>query len=230
MENKNRIIIATIFLNIILLTSFVNIVRAQDETDYPLVLKQNDELVWEVTELDEYYFKNVFGTEPNYEKGDKIRMIITDIYEGAIQWSITTETWDYKREWGERGETQTYPLYKNPIQYDDYIFILTPVEDYLEEALTNLPTEYSVSGASITKIEKSRIGVDYRWEKQFDSKGVLHRETIYDFDDPRKIVVRVEGGYRIIPMGPYFLTFTFIALFALIVVSLRSKKFNLVHK
>ncbi|MFW9937275.1 MAG: hypothetical protein ACFFD5_06475 [Candidatus Thorarchaeota archaeon] len=199
--------------------------NAQEEEDFFLQLSEGDELVWEVTELNDYYFRNTFGSEPNFEKGDKIRFVITDLYEGAIQWSITIEQWDYKFDWGERGDIKTYELLKNPIQFNDYIFILTPTDDYLQEAMTNLDTNiYSVSGNSITKRVKSEIGVDYRWRKQFDTNGVITRETVYTYDQDI-IIVEVEGGYRVIPFGFYFIGFMLFSLLALILINFRKKKF-----
>lgn len=215
-----------IFINLITFSICFNLnVNAQEEQEFFMQLSEGDELVWEVTELNDYYFRNTFGSEPNFQKGDKMRMVITDLYEGAIQWSITTEQWDYKDDWGERGNTIIYELFKNPIQFDDYIFVLTPTDDYLQEAMTNLDTNiYSVSGNSISKRVKSDIGVDYRWRKQFDTKGVIIRETVYTYDLDI-IIVEVEGGYRLIPFGFYFIGFMLFALSALIIITFRKKRF-----
>ena len=227
MEQKHKFILIVIFINLITISMCFNInVRAQeDEQEFFMGLNEGDELVWEVTELNEYYFRNTFGSEPNFEKGDKIRIVISELYEGAVEWSITTERWDYKEEWGERGDTVVYELFKNPIQFNDYIFILTPTDDYLQEAMTNLDTNiYSVSGNSITKRVKSDIGVDYRWRKNFDTKGVLSRETVFTYDLDI-VIIMIEGGYRVIPFGFYFLGFMAFALTALIIINFRKKKF-----
>jgi hypothetical protein len=200
-------------------------VKAQEEEqEFSMRLNEGDELVWEVKEINEYYFITTFGSEPNFEKGDRIRIVITDLYEGTIQWSITTEEWDYKDDWGERGESRTYEVFKNPIQFDDYIFILTPTDDYLQEALTNLDTNiYSVSANSITKRVKSEIGVDYRWRKHFDIRGVLSRETVYTYDLDI-IIIQIEGGYKVISFGFYFVGFIIFALSSLIIFGLKKKK------
>ncbi|MFX0060099.1 MAG: hypothetical protein ACFE85_15365 [Candidatus Hodarchaeota archaeon] len=225
-EHKYKFIFIIILINLITLSMCFNLnVKAQEEEDeYFLQLKEGDELVWKVTELNEYYFKLTFGDEPNFKIGDQIKIVITDIYEARLQWTINTEEWDYNADWGERGIIRDYEIFKDPTLYEDYIFILAPVDDYLQEAYTNLDTNlYDVSGNSIIKKVKSDVNVDYRWEKQFDFRGLLSRETVYDFDRDI-IIVRVEGGMRTIPMGFYFIGFIILALSALIIISLKQNK------
>lgn len=236
MKNKFVLISVVFFVSLIIFSSFPNtLVRAQEEHPYTLGIKKYDEFVWEVTDLDLYYFERVFGSEPNFDIGDKNRAIITDLYESEIEWAIYTEEWYYKDNWGENGVSVQYELLKNPVLFTDNIYILMPVDDYLEEAATVLPSEYTVRGSTVTKIVKSdATGVEYRWEKQFDIKGFLHRESVYLYDpDPDAaeiLIVRIEGGFRVIPMGITFLIFTFIALFALIIISMKGRKFHLTNK
>ena len=71
-------------------------------------------------------------------------------------------------------------------------------------------------------------------EKHFDIKGFVNQETIYLYDpDPdvtEIIIVRLEGGLRVIPMGVTFLIFMFVAVFALIIISIKGRKLHLTYK
>ena len=184
---------------------------------------EGTELIWEITELDLVSFRTIFGFDPNYELGDQIRMIIRGIIpDFSIAWIIDVEFWDYKTDWGLSGELYSIYINRNPELYDDYIFSLTPVEDYLENAIAFLPSEYYRSGLSIFKQSKSDTGLDYTWQKEFDPRGILIEETYYD--EFEQIIIRSEGKFRIIPFGMTFIGFTLLAIIAIIVVS---KKKNL---
>jgi hypothetical protein len=202
-------------------SSFSSIGKAAPVHD--IGFTEGTELIWEITELDLVSFRTIFGFDPNYELGDQIRMIIRDIItDSSINWIIDVEFWDYKTDWGLSGEL--YPIYINryPENYDDYIFSLTPVEDYLEQVIAALTSEYSRIGLSIFKQGKSDTGMDYLWQKEFDPRGILIEETYYDEFD--QIIIRSEGKFRIIPFGTTFIGFTIVAIIAIIVVS---KKKNL---
>jgi hypothetical protein len=199
-------------------------VKAQDDENFYMQLDEGDEFVWEVVELNEYYFKKTFGSEPNFEIGDKIRIVITELIEREIQWRITVERWDYKENWGERGDVIGYTVYRNPDLFVDNIFIPSPTDDYLQKAMEVLDDNiYDVSGNSITKRVKSEIGVDYRWKKQFDLKGFMIREAIYTYELDI-VIAMIEGGHRIIPFGFYFIGFIIFALLALVIISFKKKK------
>ena len=222
MNQKLKIICIIGILNIVIFSSSFSLI-GKAEPEHEIGFTEGTELIWEITELDLVSFRTIFGFDPNYELGDQIRMIIRDVIsDSSITWIIDVEFWDYKTDWGLSGEL--YPIYinRNPEHYDDYLFSLTPVEDYLEQAIAFLPSEYYRIGLSIFKQSKSDTGIDYLWQKEFDPRGILIEETYYDEFD--QIIIRSEGKFRIIPFGITFIGFTIVAIVAIIVVS---KKKNL---
>ena len=189
--------------------------------DHNIGFTEGTELIWEITVLDLESFREIFGFDPNYELGDQIRMIIREITQLTVTWNILVEFWDYKTDWGLSGETIDIYIYNYPESYADYIFCLTPVEDYLEKAVAYLPSEYYRNGLSIFKQGKSDTGMDYLWEKKFDPRGILIVETYYDESD--QIIIKSEGKFRIIPFGITFIGFTILAIIAIVFVSIKKK-------
>lgn len=198
--------------------------RAQED-EYTVGFTEGTELIWEVTELDLMKFKETFGFEPNFEKGDQNRMIIREIDGTSIIWRIEIEFWDYKTDWGLSGRILTLFMGKDPSEYADYLFSLYPVEQFLDAVIAYLPTDYYRNGLSLYKQGRSSTGLKYTWEKEYDTRGILITETVYDeFDE---IIVRLEGTFRFIPFGLYFIGFSILAIIAIIGVSIRKKKLRI---
>jgi len=120
------------------------------------------------------------------------------------------------------GKDISLNIFKNPELYNEYLFCLTPIEGYLDEVMEHLPSEYYRIGYSVFKQGRSDTGKDYLWEKEFDSRGILAIETYYDEDT--QVIVRLEGTFRIIPFGSYFIGFSIVAIVAIIFISMKKKK------
>ena len=224
MKQKLKIICVIGFLNFVLLSSSLSLI-GKAEPNHDLGFTEGTELIWEVIELDLASFRTIFGFDPNFELGDQIRMVIRQIDETTTTWIIYLEFWDYKTDWGLSGEFYSIYMNKNPGDYDDYLFSLTPVEDYLEQVIESKTSEYYRTGMSLFKQSRSDTGVDYLWEKQFDPRGILTVETYYDDSD--QIIIRSEGKFRIIPFGLTFMGFTIMAITAIIGVSIIKKKLRI---
>ncbi|MBY8988842.1 MAG: hypothetical protein KGD61_10340 [Candidatus Lokiarchaeota archaeon] len=224
MNQKLKIIWIIGILNIVIFSSCFSLI-SKAELEHEIGFTEGTELIWEVTELDLESFREVFGFDPNYELGDQIRMIIRNIGSSSGAWIITVEFWDYKTDWGLSGRTFNVYINKQPEFYADYLFILTPVEDYIEQAIAELSSEYYRSGLSIFKQGKSDTGMDYVWEKEFDPRGILIAETFYDEFD--QVIIKSEGKFRIIPFGINFVGFTMLAIIAIIVVSIKKKNLRI---
>jgi hypothetical protein len=223
-NQKLKIICIIGILNIVIFSSsFSSIGKAVPE--HEIGFTEGTELIWEITELDLESFRRIFGIDPNFEVGDQIRRIIREINPSSSTWIITVEFWDYKTDWGLSGETQQTLIGNYPENWQDYIFSLTPVEDYLEQVIATLTSEYSRIGLSIFKQGKSDQGFDYTWQKEFDPRGIIIEETYYDEDD--QIIVRSEGKFRIIPFGITFIGFTILAIIATIVISIKKKNLRI---
>ena len=222
MKQKQKIIYSIILLNFFIFSCCLNFNVKAQEPEHGLGFNEGTELIWEITQLDLSSFRDVFGFDPNFELEDQIRMVIREIDESAIFWIINIEFWDYKTDWGLSGDVKQIYISKYPENYDDYLFCLTPIDDYLDEVMLNLPSEYYRTGYSIFKQGRSDTGKDYLWEKEFDTRGILAIETHYDEDE--NIIVRMEGTFRIIPFGTYFIGFSIVAIFAIIFISLKKKK------
>jgi len=225
MVQKTSRVFALILLNIVIIGLFFNTnVYAQDgeEVSYYVGFNEGTELVWEVTEIDALKFRDLFGIDPNFEKGDQIRIVIRAITEVTVSWRIDYEFWDYKTDWALPGEEIVANLWKNTETYGDYLFSLSPVEDYLAAVVENLPSEYDVSGSTINKRGQTDVGEDYRWEKEYDTRGIPTIETYYNAYE--EIVARVEGTFRIISFGFYFIGFMLVVILGIIVVSVKRYK------
>ena len=224
MKQKLKIICVIGFLNFVILSSSLSLI-GKAEPNHDLGFAEGTELIWEVIELDLASFRTIFGFDPNFELGDQIRMVIRQIDVTTISWVINLEFWDYKTDWGLSGEFYSIYMNRYPEHYDDYLFSLTPVENYLEQVIEFKTSEYYRTGMSIFKQSRSDTGMDYTWEKQFDPRGILTVETYYD--DSYQIIVRSEGTFRIIPFGTTFIGFTIMAIIAIIGVSIIKRKLRI---
>ena len=222
MKQKQKIISSIVLLNFIIFSCCLNFnVKAQDP-EHILGFSEGTELVWEVTQLDLSNFRDIFGFEPNFELRDQIRMVVRNIQEATNSWYVNVEFWDYKTDWTLSGELIRLSIGKLPEDYEDSLFCLTPIDDYLDKASESLPSEYYKDGYSIFKQAISDTGKDFKWEKEFDTRGILAVETYYDEFD--QVIVRLEGTFRIIPFGTDFIGFSIVAIVAIIFISLKKKK------
>jgi hypothetical protein len=195
-------------------------VKAQEE--FNLGVNENEEFTWEVTSLDLFKFEQILGFEPNIAIGDQIRLIIRNIDSGETFYDLTVEFWDYKMDWGQSGRIENLPMNRNPESYDDYIFSLTPVDEYLTRIDETQGPEYTVTSNSISKVIRADTGRDYISEKVYDRRGIPVSETFYEYTTGR-VIIRTEGSSSSIPFGFYFLGFAVIALTAVIFITLRRK-------
>lgn len=193
------------------------------QTTYEIGLGENDEFVWEIKELDLDKFQATFGTEPNFEVGSQVRMIIREVDDiQGYRWSIVAEFWDYGTDWGVAGSIESLSIQRYPSQYDDYIIIPTPVSNYIEDAIETLSSQYySYSSNLIGRQDVSDLGVEYKVEKTFNIDGVLTSETYLDEAD--LIIVKLEATFQFIPFGFGFLGFMAIGIVGLIIFTMKRK-------
>lgn len=222
MKQKHKIICSIALLNFFIFSTCLTLNTKAQDFGYSVGFSEGTELIWEITELDLPRFREIFGLDPNFELGDQNRIIIRSISEHEIVYAVRIEFWDYKTDWGLNGEDLTINIYKNPVLYEEFIFCLTPIDDYLDDVMENLPSEYYRTGNSIFKQGRSDTGNDYLWEKEFDTRGILVVETYKDEFD--QVIVRLEGTFRIIPFGTYFIGFSLVAIIAIIFISLKKNK------
>lgn len=187
---------------------------------YEFELDEDDSFTWEVTELNPHQFEKVFGFEPNFEKNDEIKKTIKRIDDTEGGWSLTIEFWDFKIDKDDNGTIVYEDVPDSPGDYDENIFIPTPVNDFLAAAGEKLSSKYSMDGATVERIEK-----DYTMTKEYDQRGVLISEEY--IDDDEIVLVKVEGSFRVIPSGNIELVLGFIALAitGIIIVLIKKKKF-----
>lgn len=225
MKRKNKIILTLIFLSITVFCLCANgYVKAQGP--YTLGVKEDKEYVWEVTYLDSSLFGRILGYEPNFDMGDRIRVIIREIVDVATYWRITVFFWDYQTDWGQQGDVQNILLYKMAVQYEHCIFLPTPVDDFLESVGVQFPADYQVDGFKISQILKSEIDEEYLHERTYNSDGVLVTEAIYEYANTR-LIVKVEATFVMIPMGVYFIGFILLAVLAILFINVRNKRYSI---
>ena len=190
--------------------------------DYEFDLEEDDSFVWEITELNKYEFERVFGFEPAFENGDKTRRVIQDVDDNDDGWFVTVEFWDYQADWDEDGAIIYEQVYDSPSDFRDNIFLPTPVNEYLEEASEDVPSNYIIEGHRVTIRE-----ADYNRILEYDANGILLSET---YENKEGIVlVKVENTLRVIPMGNFFIGFIILAVLSIIVVMIKKKKYSIIE-
>lgn len=222
MKRKNKIILTLILLNITVFCLYTNgYVKAQT---YSLGVKEDKEYIWEVTYLDSSLFGRILGYEPNFDVGDKIRVIIREVVDVETYWRITIYFWDYQTDWAQQGAVENIELYKMAAQYEHCIFLPIPVDEFLESVGEQFPADYQVDGFKISQILKSEIDEEYLHERTYNNDGILETESVYEYANTR-LIVKVEATFMLIPMGIYFIGFILLAAIAIIFVSTKNKKF-----
>jgi len=161
---------------------------------YEFKPKENDSYVWEVTELNLHNFKKTFDFEPNFELGDQKKITIRKIFETGTGWTLTLEEWPHGRSFGPNGSIEYAMVPRIPAEYDGQIFIPAPARDFLLEAYKTLPTEYILSGLTVTYRARG-----YTRIKEYTPNGVLVSESILDASGI--VCVKMEGTFRMIPSG-----------------------------
>ena len=202
-------------------------INARAQTTFDSSLSEGDEFIWEIRELDLHNFKKVFGFEPIFEVGDQIKKEIIDILGPEdYGWSLTIKEWDYESDFDSEGVVKYATIHKLPEEYEEEIFIPTPVNEYLAEAKeagTYLDDAYSVSGNVLTMHNKGPNGDRYIMEKEYDFRGVLESER-YLSDPDNRVIVSVEGTWSI-PLGSYFFGFIAIAIIGIVYIMIKQRKF-----
>ncbi|MHA1147425.1 MAG: hypothetical protein ACTSR8_04205 [Promethearchaeota archaeon] len=216
MKIKNIFIFALLVLNFFAVCLSVEV---QAQTKYSLDINEDDEFIWEITELNLHQFKKVFGFEPVFEKGDQTKKKIVDLLDTTYGWSIVLEEWDYNADFQRNGSIRSDIIYKNPANYEDNIFIPSPALDYLDQAKDDLPSEYIVSGLKVTKRESG-----FDMIKEYETNGVLLYEEY--IDDDGIVLIRVERPPTI-PFGNGFIGFTGFTIIGLIAIMIKKKVYSI---
>jgi len=207
--------------------SFVNIflfLSLNVKAAYTLDIDEDDAYEWEVTEVNNHQFEKIFDFTPNFEEGDRCKRIIERIDDTDEGWSLSIEFWDWKIDRDKNGSIIYIDVPDSPGDYDEDLFIPTPVNDFLSNAAEDLGSEYTVRGNTLERTEK-----DYQMTKEYDGKGVLVYEEYIDNDGI--VLVRVEGLFRIIPAANIELIIGVIvsAVAGIIIVMLKRKMFKIKH-
>jgi len=186
---------------------------------YDIDVDEDDSFEWEVKEIDPIKFEKIFGYEPKLAKGDDTKRTIKRIDEISTGWKFTVEVWDFKSDFGENGTISYLDVPDSPGEYDENIFIPTPVNDFLTNAKEDLGSEYEVRGQRIIRTES-----EYVVEKEYDSRGVLVSEKYTATNE--RIILEIVGKFGVVPSANVELILGFIALavIAIIIVKIRAKK------
>jgi hypothetical protein len=218
-----------IFLAILLINIFIFSLapigmaeQDQEEEKYQAGIRSGQIYTWTVTELDKESFENVFGYEPAFDKEDQIRIRITEVTLHSSQqyWELNIEFWDYKMSWQREGLNQTKRINKNPEDYNDDLFIPNPADEFLTE-LEDTQTEYESEDFTITREFET-----YTMIREYNPEGVQLTETYLDEDE--NTIVKVEGNFRRIPFGNFYLGFIMLGLFSIVISVLIRKRYTII--
>jgi len=217
-------VISLAILNVVLVGMILSASVNAATITYNIGIKQNDDFVWEIKELNLDKFEATFGIEPNFHVGSQVRMAIREVDDLSSKWSVVVEFWDYGSNWLESGSIQDIDVPKYPTQYNDSIFIPTPVNNYIEAALNNLSSQYySLSNNMIGKQDVSSIGVDFKVQKTYNLQGVLTSETY--LDQANFVIVKLDATFQFIPFGFSYLGFMSLTIIGLVII-VKCKKLS----
>ena len=218
MKRTLRISFLIALLGLIIINFSISV---QAQVIFELGVSEDDVYTWEITELSKHNFEKVFGFEPFYDVGDEIRMKIERIIESTSgSNTVVVEFWDYGSDWNEKGSIKYFSVPATPSDYEDNLFIMTPVERFLEEAMGTLPNSYSLQGSTVTKLSQN-----YTTVLEYHSKGILLSETYIDDDDI--VMIKVEGKFRIIPFGNVFLVIILISIISVVLKIIKKNNLRI---
>lgn len=214
MKHKRNLLIFLVLVN-----SFILLLAIETRAaTYDLKLNENDSFVWEVTELQVQRFKQTFGFEPDFEIGDQMKITVYKVLAVSYGWSLTLKEWFFKSSFNNNGTISYASIYSDPSEYQDDIFVPSPVADYLAEAYKTLPSKYIISGTTVTRREQG-----YTMIKEYSTNGICVSESY--LDDDGVTCVKIEGSFRNVPAGIWEpIAFMVIGISALIVVIIKKNK------
>jgi len=91
-----------IFSIILIFITLINISVAIKGSDYDLNLKEGDEYIWKVTQLNPTEAK-VLGIDPNVEVGMQKKIKIESIEKKSDEWEIDAKFWSYPTSLDKEG-------------------------------------------------------------------------------------------------------------------------------
>ncbi|MFX1498617.1 MAG: hypothetical protein ACFFBH_13920 [Promethearchaeota archaeon] len=226
MKKKYKIILVIALINLTLFSINTNINVKAQTTTYSIAIHNNEEYIWEITLLDASTFTRVLGYEPNYQVGDRIRVIIDTVEDHDYFWFVSAYFWDYGADWSQQGTFKQMAVRKTAYEYNDSIFLPVPIADYLAAVQTYFEPEYTADGNKLSTIQRAQTDRDYLHERIYNDKGVLITEILYEYPILRPFI-KVEATFGTIPMGIYFIGFMIVAIASIAVVISKRKKLSI---
>ncbi len=181
----------------------------------------NDTFVWEIVELNQTLFREIFEFEPVFKQGDQTKYTLINVLDAGEHWSIQYERWDYEQDWSQKGEEGYIIVFKDPARYEGQIFLPVPTDEFLIDIQANL-TDYSVDSLRLIK----RVD-DYVMIREYGENGALFSETYTDPQD--NVIVKAEQVLSLIPIGNYFIGIMIISVFSIIIVLIKKKRVLLIY-
>ncbi len=191
--------------------------RAQ--ATFELGVHEDDVYTWKITELNRHNFERTFGFNPFFEVGDQLRIKIDSIVTPTDtgDYTIVADFWDYGSDFNQKGVIKYYTVPSTPTEYKDNLFILTPTDRFLQDALETLPSSYTVEGSTITKLMQNYSSV-----LEYHPRGVVLTETY--IDDDGIVLIKVEGNFRLISLGTSFMGIMLVSVIFIVLMILKNKK------
>jgi len=186
--------IALIFILFCFFFSTINVFGI----DYTLDVKENDNFIWEITELDEDKYNEIFPFDhANFEKGDQKKFQITKIDKSTDYWKITYDYWKYTdKDFSENAdEEKVYKIYRDPAEQADKLLMMeniigmwvipTPYTNYLEDLRDHFDHKGIALYLEDDKLVAKDSGVEnvlptYEVELTYDINGVLKILEYFD--------------------------------------------------
>ena len=208
--------------------------------EYNLGISENNNFIWNIEELDDDRYEDIFINEAGFDEGDQRKVEIDKIEETDTKWKISYYSWDYTGNIddfsAEADDYKTKKVYKDPEDQADVIYdmetfakmwivpnpYLTYIEEFRDER-DNMVFDVSVDDDTLT-MKPARENAEYEIQIQYGGDGVAERiEYIDDNGDTFLKIVEIE---ETIPGYDIVFILGFILLGGLVSIFLWKKKLN----
>jgi len=200
---KKRYIFQLILLLVII--NYTLIPVNVSAVDYRLEINENDAFIWEIDEVDSDKYEVIFVTEPDFDKDDQKKIVITNIEETDNKWRVTYDLWDYTDDTDDFSEAaddeKTKKVYKDPEDQADSIIDLetfarmwvvpNPSNSYIEKFREEHSNDFfDVFVDDDTLIMRPAVeNAEYEVQITYQNDGVA--ETIEYVDDDGETFVKI---------------------------------------
>jgi hypothetical protein len=219
-SNYIRLAVALILFNYLFFTTHTVGV------EYNIGISEGDIFIWNVEELDDARYEDIFVNDADFDEGDQKKYDIDNIEETNNKWKISYFSWDYTDDTedfnGDADDYKTKKVYKDPEEQADTIIdmetfakmwivpnpYLTYIEEFRDEH-DNAFFDVSVDDDTLT-MKPALENAEYEIQITYGGDGIA--EKIEYIDDNGETFVKIVEIEQAIPGYDVLLIIGFLIL------------------